>query len=91
MKKVIWKYPLLSTPHQTLHLPKGAEILSLDMQDNIPCMWVLITQQTDLEERHFRTIGTGNLLDDHFTGPYRFIGTYQPQSNLVFHVFETKD
>ena len=90
MKKVIWKYSLFLIPHQAITIPKGAEIISLQIQDGIPCIWVLVSPEAEIEIKHFRMLGTGNYLDDHFTSPYKFIGTFQ-DSPYVFHVFETKD
>ena len=94
MKKRIWKYPLLINSYQVYKMPKGTEILSLQMQDGKPCIWALVSipqnAKLETEFRYFRTLGTGQQLDDHFTGPYKFIGTYQDDP-FVWHVFETKD
>ena len=91
MKKVIWKYHLKTISHQIIKLPKGSEILSLTIEDKDLCLWALVPQQTDLEERHFRIIGAGLLLDDHFTSPYKFIGSCSTAPCNIYHVFETKD
>ena len=49
--KTIYKYTLDS--HDcTLQLPKGAEILTVQLQNQIPTLWALVNPMTVTEERH---------------------------------------
>ena len=51
MNKTIWKYQLDTTDKQTITMPFGAEILSVQMQGLNPCMWVLVNPSKELEDR----------------------------------------
>jgi hypothetical protein len=82
--KTIWKFEL---PKQgKILMPKGAEILTVQTQNEIPCIWAVVNPDADKEERTFVIYGTGfefQLID------YKYIGTFQMHSHgLVFHVFE---
>lgn len=81
---VIWKWSLMALDAQTLLMPKGAQVLSVQMQNDIPQIWALVDQNAPLETRIFNTYGTGNPMPD---AVGRFVGTFQLMQ-LVFHVFE---
>jgi hypothetical protein len=69
-------------------MPKGAEILSVQMQNNIPCLWVLVNpDEKDTDARNIETFGTGHTLYYDMGVTREFIGTFQTRG-LVFHVFE---
>jgi hypothetical protein len=84
--KTIWKFPLSITDTQSIMLPVGARILSVQFQGNQLCLWVLV----DLDERlvRRRTIliyGTGNPIDSEIEMQY--IDSVQ-DVQLVWHIFE---
>lgn len=81
--KRIYKYPLTVTDNQTVPMPKGAEILTVQVQGGTPCLWAMVDLREPEEDRRILTYGTGHIVD--LEG--RYIGTYQ-MSALVFHVFE---
>ncbi|REC56978.1 hypothetical protein DRF62_02130 [Chryseobacterium piscium] len=82
----IYKYELQTIEQQTISMPVGSEILKLDLQFGIPCIWVKVDTNSELGDRNFFTVGTGNYLHD---GDLDFIGTYQLlDGNFVYHVFE---
>ena len=83
--KTIWKFEL---PKQgNVEMPKGAEILTVQTQNEKPCIWALVNPDAEKEERAFVIYGTGHyfqLID------YKYIGTFQlNEGRLVFHVFES--
>lgn len=84
--RTIYKYPLRIVDEQTVRMPIGAELLSVQMQNGLPCLWA--TVDPDLGERSRRILirGTGHPL----TGQEgRHISTFQMQGGaLVFHAFE---
>jgi len=84
---IIWKYTLKVTDTQSFRIPKGSKILTVQTQNDIPCIWVLVDQKEELTE--VRTIGihgTGNPIPDN---PGIYIGTFQIRyGQLVFHVFD---
>lgn len=68
MKKQIWKYPLTEPNTIALVMPKGAEILTVQMQGREPMLWALVaTADTDAEPekevRKFEVFGTGQKMD----------------------------
>jgi len=86
--KKIYKYPLLVTDKQTIQMPVGAEILTVQIQNNRPMIWVLFPDPyLATEKRTFRVIGAGHAIIDQ---QLKYIATFQLLGGeLVFHVFET--
>lgn len=89
MVAVIWKYPLKHKCENYIDIPAGGKILSLQMQGNVACIWVLVKNFQPgcaTESRCFEFFGTGEKfeLEDH----YHHIGTIQ-EGAYVWHFFET--
>lgn len=85
MNRTIWKTTLSVTDRQTLQLPRGAALLTVQMQFDMPQMWALVDPSQPIERRVIRIAGTGHPVD--FNCPY--IGTFQLDGGaLVFHVFD---
>ena len=82
----IWKYTLEVTDTQNIPMPKGSKILSVQAQENRPCIWALVNPNKELEPRRFEMYSTGHPL----TFDSRdYLGTFQlDQEALVFHLFE---
>ena len=90
MKKTIWKFELIIGDSQEVKMPKGSEILSVQMQNGIPCLWALvIPDEKRTEIKKIETFGTGHPMMYDLGIVRLFIGTYQVKG-LVFHVFEFK-
>ena len=84
--KQIYKYLLTIDANNSIELPKNSKILSLQLQNNNPCIWVLVDPKEPLEVINFVTYGTGHEIK---SGLGDFIGTYQLHDGaLVFHVFK---
>jgi hypothetical protein len=83
----VWKFPIDTTDTQIVPMPKGADILCVQTQMGVPCLWATVDPTQDAVRRAIRIVGTGHLFDaDGLT----YIGTYQLQGGtLVFHVFES--
>lgn len=88
----IWKYVININDNFTINLPDDSltKILSLQIQRNQPCLWILVDDTAKVfKERKFRIVGTGipvNFNTD------KFIGTFQINyGNLVFHLFEVTE
>lgn len=83
--KVIHKYQLLNETH-SINVPEGAEILSVQTQNNVPCIWMLINpKETMFDIRTFFMVGTGNC----FNQDGKYIGTCQlDRGSCVMHIFE---
>jgi hypothetical protein len=85
--KTIWKYDLTPIANRfELLMPVGAIILTLQLQDEKPVLWALVDSEAKKERREFRLLMTGQPFE--LQGNYRYIGTYQFQYELVFHIFE---
>lgn len=99
--RTIWKYELAwKAGVQEVGMPKGSKIVNLDEdhKTNLPCLWVEVPLQRDvdaligepreksalLEPRFFQLFGTG---DDTIDERMSFIGTLQ-HGWFVFHFFE---
>ncbi len=95
--KAIYKYPLQIVDQQTLYLPKGAELLSVQEQDRQLMLWAIVDLSAPVEPRLFSVYGTGNSFYSD-TMRARYIGTAQIQvipgvgatnpMMAVWHVFE---
>ena len=88
--KRIWKYPLDVTDEQGITMPDGAVILTVQTQNEKPCLWAIVDPLAPHRIRRFAMIGTGNPADvlDVIPGPH-YVGTFQLMGGgLVFHVFE---
>ena len=84
---VIYKYQLLNSPIVELEIPEGAEILCVQTQREVPCMWVRVDKEAPLVKRKFRSVATGCDFNSDEVGDY--IGTIQSAGeHLVFHIFE---
>lgn len=86
MKK-IFKYSIEITDEQTIVLPFGAEILTVQIQHGKPYLWALIeTEQSLNEPKIIEVFGTGNPIPE---GDRRYINSIQIfNGDLIFHVFE---
>ena len=86
--KTIWKYPLSLLDRQSLGMPAGAQVLTVQLQAGGLQVWALVDSDAPEVERHFRIYGTGHPVSDD-SGHY--VGTFQIQGGaLVFHVFDSE-
>lgn len=91
---IVGKYPLQITEEQTVMMPFGAEILSVQFQkdhnqrDNLQ-LWALIDEtSTHMQHRKIRLMGTGpaHAVESR---PGKFLGTVQEAGGaLIWHIFD---
>lgn len=83
----VWKYPIEVKLRQRVRMPKGAKILTAQMQGEVLCLWAMVDPaELETVERKIEVLGTGHAASD---GPATYLGTAQhPFGNLVWHVFE---
>lgn len=79
----ILKYQLEMTTLQEIEMPWIFSILDVQMQRGVPCIWVL-TNGHGSTMRKLRIVGTG----EEWPGYGKYVGTFQPSENLVFHLFD---
>jgi hypothetical protein len=88
----IWKYPLEVVDSQAVEMPRGATILAVQAQDDVPCIWALVDPEKPVKARTIYTYGTGHPISNMVSLSTRHIGTYQiAGGKLVFHVFVSED
>jgi hypothetical protein len=89
MKKQIWKYRLEVTGWQSITMPKGSEILTVQVQDGEPCLWALVDPDAGTEERFIEMVGTGRQIPTDSGSIGRYVSTFQMHGgSLVLHAFE---
>ena len=82
----IWKWPLTIADRQTIEMPSGAKLLTVQMQGERPQLWALCKEANPLIARKIAIYGTGNPMPDE---PGQYIATFQSHGGaLVWHVFE---
>jgi hypothetical protein len=84
----IYKYHLAAASEQGIYLPRGAQILAVDIQDNSPVFWAIVDPSVPTECRRLLVFGTGQpvySLDRAME--LRYIGTWQ-HGGYVWHLFE---
>ena len=88
MNNTIWKFELETIDNQTIKIPVGGEILTIQTQNGMPCLWALVDSNADKEDRFIEIYGTGHFIRQDENVNRKYIGTYQLGGSLVFHVFE---
>lgn len=90
--KTIWKFELKITDHQSISMPVGAQILSVQTQKNLVthedkiCLWAVVESQAPKGFKEFHIFGTGHIMTPGLS--LRYIGTVQTHDgSLVWHVF----
>ena len=83
----IYKYPFPVIQNVTIKMPKGARILTVQMQGENPYIWAIVDQNMTKEDRHFKVYGTGH--DLNMKQNEEYIGTWQ-EGSFVWHLFEVK-
>jgi hypothetical protein len=82
----IWKFPVEVADRFVVPMPSGAEVLSVQMQNDVPVMWARVDDTAPVVDREFAVHGTGHPVP---SNRGRFIGSFQMLGGrLVFHLFE---
>ena len=84
--KRIYKYPLEVEDEQIVSLPKGAVLLSVQVQHKQPCLWAKVESNHKNIPHKIVIRGTGHSAND--VEGMQFLGTFQLQGgNFVGHAF----
>jgi hypothetical protein len=83
----IWKFPVLGHA-LAIEMPRGAEILTVQMHNDSPVLWAKVDTTKPIELRYVDYYGTGHEIPDYHQTERKYIGTIQTSDGLVFHVFE---
>lgn len=84
--KTIYKYTLNNHYITKINIPRGGEILDVQLQNNYCRMWVKVDNTQPTEKREFRIVATGEEIRDAW-GRLEYIKTYQ-DNGFVGHIFE---
>lgn len=82
-KLTIYKYPLRVDDVVVVTMRKGAQLLSIQEQEDGLYIWALVDPQADERDFVFRIFGTGQPVG----GCGKYLATVQVQG-FVWHVFE---
>lgn len=86
MTRTIWKFPLTGVAEQTIQMPQGAEILTVQTQGADICAWAMVDPLAKKTPRTLVICGTGLVAP---TGALKYIATVQMMSGMfVWHIFE---
>ena len=86
MVKKIWKYTIPIEDYHLIKMPFRTEILSFQLQNGVPTIWVLVDPTRELVSRRFRLAGTGH---DIVEGGLKYIGTIKmAYDKQIYHLFE---
>lgn len=84
--KTVWKFPLEIKDSQVLSMPIDSLIVSVQLQNGIPCIWALVESESDCVDVLIHTFGTGHEIP---FGSRIYVGTYMlAHGGIVFHVFK---
>lgn len=84
--KQVFKYQIPFEGSFKLNLPEGSRMLSVQLQGDLPCLWVLVDPYAALVSYDFVCRGTGHKAD--CLGAAEFLGTVQFDNGaLIFHFF----
>jgi hypothetical protein len=86
MSQQIWKFPLPKDLNGVIAAPGPFRVLTLQIQDDWPCIWAIVDPAAPLVDRHIRVFGTGHELRD--DQEVQYLGTFQLlDGDFVGHVF----
>lgn len=84
----IWKFTLNLQDRQTIQVPKGAQLLTVQLQFELPQLWALVDENTPASGCEWLSIaiyGTGNPMPH---SPGRYLATFQQAGGaIVWHAF----
>jgi hypothetical protein len=82
----IYKWPLPIIGKAIVDMPHSPNILAVQAQNNVPCVWALCEPSNPLQSHVFHMYMTGELLPGAMTGTY--LATVQLRGGyFVTHVF----
>jgi hypothetical protein len=80
----IYKWTLKLLDRQIIPMPEGSEILTVQAQNGVPCLWAVVNETAQPVPRVIAIYGTGNPMPEMYG---KYIASFQ-QVGFVWHVFE---
>ena len=85
--KTIWKFQFVTADTLAIEMPRDSQILAVQVQHKVPCIWALVDPGSPSISRRFRIFGTGHSMPHDYVGHH--VATYQEcDGSLIFHLFE---
>lgn len=86
----IYKYAVMGKDYFSFDMPRGAKILTVQLQYGEPRMWALVNPKNPKETRNFLIAVTGGEIKEKKEN-LNYIGTFQQaEGRFVGHLFEIK-
>ena len=86
----VWKFPLALRYQQAVSMPRGARILTVQMQEEALCLWALCNIQSEPRSRVIAILATGESAPG--MCDLKYISSFQQRGGeYVFHAFEIVD
>ncbi len=82
----IYKFPLNINAPIEIDMPIGAQILTIETQNNEPQMGALVETLEEPETRFFKVVSTGDPIE--CEGELVYLGSFIIDDGLIRHVFE---
>jgi hypothetical protein len=83
----IFKYPLHVGDDITIAMPRGARLLSVQVQAGTPCVWAIVDPSAPSVRRRLVLRGTGHNAEGLSMAP--FVGTFQLEGGaFIGHLFD---
>jgi len=84
--RTIYKYPLFIKEVQEIETYMCFQVLSIQVQNGIACIWVLVDTSLEKQKVKIHIYGTGQEISDELY--FMHAGTFMIENDsLVFHVF----
>lgn len=91
MKGKIWKYHLQTSGRQSLSLPSGSTVLTVQVQNNTLVLWAVVPADSNMryDSRTFHVVMTGEDMPTPWYAHHslHYISTVQ-NNGIVAHIFE---
>lgn len=84
----VFKYVFPIVDKFRIPMPKGSQLLTVQMQRGLPHLWALVDPDEPIINRIFRLAGTGHPIEED-PSHLKYIGSFQMNEEaLIFHLFE---
>lgn len=72
----------------TIPMKKGASVIHVDVQDDVLCIWALVDDEVEMEDRKILVVGTGHPIPESMLSFYYLGSALLIDGRIVLHLFE---
>lgn len=84
--KTIHKFSLEAAETQIIALPRGARLLTVQLQNDVICLWAEVDTERPTYRAHIEMVGTGHVMRSSMAVS-QYLGTVQLHNRIVLHVY----